>query len=616
MTGRSGHGPAALVPYLLILGLTLVLAAAPQWMSLPVPKGAVTLTEALFSLDGGEEVAVTLPHRWPSSAGFGPARATYRMTIDLPASESLLLLVPAAQHTLTARLDGRRLWGSDRQSWGEAALASAYVLAVPLTKKGSGVLQSGVLEIVLDRKNGAVPGYLPQLYLTDAAAMAPWGWLWSFASNGTRIAVIGLQTLVVLGIAIVWCARRRDPIFVWLVLIGIVSFALLAADVLPAHVFSVNGQSVLVFALATFGLMVLGLALSIVDTPRPLWLKVSVFGLPLALIAGVGTGLLPSFVAALVCFTVAIGGNLAAATVLFVNALRVRQWDRALLAAPFFLTGWYGLRDVGIFTGVLDGEVLLSLHLRPLTIIAVFILLMRRLGSSLEQVDRVNETLRQKLSAQEKELSALHLKDRMRMTQAAREDERGRLMHDLHDGLSGHLVSIIALSQAQNANPAAIERAARSALDDLRLVVNSLDLNDDDLILALAGLRERLEPQLRRLGVAFDWSMEKLPQMTGVTPGNALSVLRILQEAITNALKHGEASRISIHGATRPDGAATIVIRNGVQEGAAADSASDRGHGLKNMVRRAQKLGGDVSFERGRDCATLTLVLPAHLPEG
>lgn len=614
MTGGRGRGAAALVPYALILGLTLVLAAAPQWVSLPVPKDAVPLTEALFSLDGGEAVPVTLPHRWPDAAGFGPARGIYRMSVDLPASESLLLLVPAAQHTLAVRLDGLRLWGSDRQSWGEPALASAYVLAVPPTKEGP-----GTFEIVLDRESGAVPGYLSQLYLTGAGAAAPWSWLWSFASNGTRTAVVGLQTLVVLGITIVWLARRHDPIFAWLFLIGVGSFALSIAGVLP--VVSVNGQSVLVFALAAFGLMALGLALSIVEAPRPPWLKAAVLALPLALVAGVGAGVVPPFLAAVASSAVAIGGHLAAAIVLFVNALRVREWDRALLAVPFFLTAWYGLRDIGILTGAIDGVLLLSSHIRPLTTVAVLTLLMRRLASSLDQIDGVNETLRLKLSAQEKELSALHLKDRMRMTQAAREDERGRLMRDLHDGLSGHLVSIIALSQAQAANPGAIERAARSALDDLRLVVNSLDLDDSDLILALAGLRERLEPQLRRLGVELDWSMEKLPQVTGVTPGNALSILRILQEAITNALKHGEPSRIVVYGAAREDGAATIVIRNAARETDTPDAARDsaatgRGHGLRNMALRAQQLGGDISFERKDGYATLTLALPAHLPEG
>lgn len=613
MTDRSRGGPLAWIPYVLILCATLTLATAPQWLSLPVPRGALKLTEAMFSLDGGDEVAVTLPHRWPSTTGLGPARGTYRIFVDLPALESPLLLVPAAQHALTARLDGLRLWGSDRQSWGEAALSSAYVLSVPPTQQ-----RKGVFEIVIERSSGAVPGHLSPLYLIDDNAEAPWDWLWMLAGNGARIAVIGLQTLVILGIAIVWFARRHDPIFIWLALIGFVSSALLVTDALPTQLFSINGQSMLVFALAAFGAMVLGLALSIADIPRPLWLKLGTFGIPLVLIIGISIGLLPPLMTALSGFAMAVGCQLAAAIVLSVN-MHARQWDRALLAATFALTGWYGLRDIGILTGALDGGVLLTPHLRPLTIIAVFILLMRRLANSLEQIDGVNETLRQQLSAQERELSTLHLKDQMRMTQAAREDERGRLMRDLHDGLSGHLVSIIALAQAPTANPAAIERAARSALDDLRLVINSLDLDDGDLVLALAGLRERLEPQLRRLGVELDWSMEKLPQVTGVTPGNALAILRILQEAITNALKHGAPSRIAIHGAASPEGTATIVVRNGIRtadEADAIDTSSGKGHGLGNITRRAQELGGNASFHRNGEYATLTLVLPAHLPEG
>jgi signal transduction histidine kinase len=611
MTKRRGDGPLALLPHLLILAVALALATAPQWMTLPVPNGAVLLTKAMFSLNGSDEVTVTLPHRWPRTAGLGPARGTYRIAVDLSAVESPLLLVPAAQHTLSARLGGLRLWGSDRQSWGEAALSSAYVLSVPPSRQGT-----GTFEIVLDRDGGAVPGYLSQLYLVDRSAVTSWDWLWTLASNGVRVAVIGLQTLVILGIAVVWFARRHDPIFTWLALIGLVSSALLVTEALPTQLFSINGQSMLVFALAAFGAMALGLALSIADIPRPLWLKLATFGMPLALIAGIGIGLLPPFMAALSGFAMAVGCQIAAAIVLSVN-MHARQWDRALLAATFALTGWYGLRDIGILTGVLDGGVLLTPHLRPLTIVAVFILLMRRLASSLEQLDGVNETLRQKLSAQENELSSLHLSERLRMAQAAREDERGRLMRDLHDGVSGHLVSIIALSQAPTANPAAIERTARSALDDLRLVINSLDLDDSDLILALASLRERLEPQLRRLGVELDWSMENLPQVTGVTPSNALAVLRILQEATTNALKHGEPSpRITIHGATRADGAATIVVRNNMRAAAdATDASSCKGHGLDNITRRAQKLGGNASFDRDGEHATLTLVLPAQLRE-
>jgi signal transduction histidine kinase len=218
--------------------------------------------------------------------------------------------------------------------------------------------------------------------------------------------------------------------------------------------------------------------------------------------------------------------------------------------------------------------------------------------------------LRQRLAEQERELSAFHEKEQRHAEQSVREEERQRLTRDLHDGLSGHLVSIIALSEC-GADPHAVERAARAALDDLRFVINSLDIGDRDLPLAMAGFREKLEPQLRRLGITLDWSMEKLPDISGVTPGNALSILRILQEAVTNALKHGSSlGIISIRGIPAAAGAA-ITIGNSSGPGDQVGS----GRGLNNMLRRAQALGGGIDFERSADRAILTLNLPLRLAE-
>jgi len=116
---------------------------------------------------------------------------------------------------------------------------------------------------------------------------------------------------------------------------------------------------------------------------------------------------------------------------------------------------------------------------------------------------------------------------------------------------------------------------------------------------------------LRRLGIEFHWSTEKLPAVTGVTPQNALSVLRILQEAVTNAIRHGPARRLAIEGRTTEDGMAALSVFNDggrpLQAGA--------GNGLRNMRRRARELGGRVEFTLGEDGARLLLVLPARLPE-
>jgi signal transduction histidine kinase len=236
---------------------------------------------------------------------------------------------------------------------------------------------------------------------------------------------------------------------------------------------------------------------------------------------------------------------------------------------------------------------------------------MRRLALSLEHLDRSNENLNRRLAEREAELDALHQQERIKAARAVREQERRRLTHDLHDGISGHLVSIIAMSEQTRGDVRPIEQAARAALDDLRLVIYSLDLGDRELPLALANFRERLIPQLHRIGVELDWSTAQLPEVSGVTPGNALSVLRILQEAITNALKHGPARKITIRGAAAPNGQASISIEN---EGRAF-APGKSGLGLASMRRRASQLHGELQVISLNGGVRVTLLLPPCLPD-
>ena len=184
-----------------------------------------------------------------------------------------------------------------------------------------------------------------------------------------------------------------------------------------------------------------------------------------------------------------------------------------------------------------------------------------------------------------------HRQEKAKTALRVREQERTRLTHDLHDGISGHLASIIALSERTGDKPT--ELAAREALNDLRLVIYSLDLDDSELPVALANFRDRLIPQLQRLGIKLDWSIAGLPEVSGVTPGNALAILRILQEAVTNAVKHGPARRIVIRASAATGDKVMITVENdGRAFSEAAAGQSLGGHGLGNMRRRAAGLTG------------------------
>ncbi|MBX3638760.1 MAG: hypothetical protein KF683_25585, partial [Rubrivivax sp.] len=75
--------------------------------------------------------------------------------------------------------------------------------------------------------------------------------------------------------------------------------------------------------------------------------------------------------------------------------------------------------------------------------------------------------------------------------------ERERLMRDMHDGVGGHLVSMLAMIEADRRRPGDLAVVVRDALDDMRLMIDSLEPVDDDLNAVLAMFHDRLAPRLR-----------------------------------------------------------------------------------------------------------------------
>lgn len=592
----------------------LVAAAmiAPLQIRLPEPEGARVVDTARYALGGSPAQTVSLPHSWPTVFERGPLSATYELTFALDAvpAEPLFLLVPAARQSLGIALNGTPLFSDTAETfWNDpAAGGTALVRLAPrLLVQGE-----NVLTLTLKREAGVVPGFLSRLFLGSEAEIVPNYRLRTLFADQFKAMVLAAHLLIIVGVVAGYVWRRQDVVFQWLALLA-ASSLIVAITEIPAFGNLVGAWRPFFFiAASSTGLIVLGLALALAELRRPVWLKVAIgalptFGLIAALVAPQPAGLIVvgmTLPVSVVCVFIA-------AAILIWGATRHGDVGAGLLAVPLFITGWYYARDIAIIAGWMEGAFLLFPYVRPLTVGAVMILLMHRLAVSLNRLDNAHETLLRRLGEQQEELSRLHEKERIRTADAVREEERQRLMRDLHDGLSGNLVSIIALAEQPEPERAAIEQAAREALDDLRLVINSLDIGDRDLPLALASFRERLAPRLRRVGVELDWSMEQLPEVSGVTPSSALAVLRILQEGVTNALKHGPARRIAIRGVA--DGDAAIIT---LENDGAAHSEAGTGHGLANMRRRAEALGGRLGLEPAANGAVmrLSLALPLSLP--
>ena len=154
-----------------------------------------------------------------------------------------------------------------------------------------------------------------------------------------------------------------------------------------------------------------------------------------------------------------------------------------------------------------------------------------------------------------------------------------------------------------------MEPILRGALDDLRLIIDSADPMEGDLLVVLSNFRARNERRVQAGGCSFLWQVTDLPALPDFGPHKILQVLRILQEALTNVLKH--ARRHAGHGAHRLGdgcGRRTTVIVDVIDDGtgsspgngdAAVASATCAG-ALSETRRIGRALG---HRKRARGCA-------------
>lgn len=172
-------------------------------------------------------------------------------------------------------------------------------------------------------------------------------------------------------------------------------------------------------------------------------------------------------------------------------------------------------------------------------------------------------------------------------------EERSRIMRDMHDGIGGQLLGLILQARSRKLSDDALVNGLEQSLDDLRLVVHSLEQGEGSLTGALGAFRERIEPRCEAAGVALDWEIEDVGVTPNVGPDKTLQIYRILLEACTNALKHGRPSRISVSMKRHGDQIEIALADNGI--GLSANSPS--GRGLANMRTRAKRIGAVLEMD-------------------
>ncbi len=190
-------------------------------------------------------------------------------------------------------------------------------------------------------------------------------------------------------------------------------------------------------------------------------------------------------------------------------------------------------------------------------------------------------------------------------------EERQRFTRDMHDGIGGQLLSMLIKSRSGALDPEALEKDLSHSINDLRLITASLDASDGSLHDALKGFAVRVEDQVRAAGMALDWQEAAKVGAIVFPPRATLDVLRIMQEAVTNAIRHSGAASLSLDiglGA----GLTVRICDDGA--GLPVNWEARLGAGIRNMRDRAERLGGTIEFgtaaARRGTCVTLQVPVP------
>jgi signal transduction histidine kinase len=260
-----------------------------------------------------------------------------------------------------------------------------------------------------------------------------------------------------------------------------------------------------------------------------------------------------------------------------------------------------------------------GIHLFPYStfiLFGAFLYVMQRryLHARIALVD-LNASLDHRLRDREAELEAQHRQLMATEHQRVIFNERQRIMRDMHDGIGTALMSSLAMAERGRLTQEHAVAVLREGLDELKLVIDSLEPVDNDIVALLANLRYRFGQRIEDAGVHIGWEMAELPSLPWLDPSRALQVLRIVQESVNNVLKHSRATevRISARPSIRDTEHTGVVIRV-TDNGRGFDpEQTARGRGLNNLRHRAAELGGELTIQSRPGRGTS---IALHLPLG
>lgn len=605
--------------------LAVLLLAALAWRTgTPVhtPAEVIQIKKAQFLKSDGPQPPPaaglpweerSLPDFWrthrASDSGFGWYRAGFDVLHqpDTPWS----VFVPFANSALAVRVNGVEI---GREPAFDASHISArasppHLVTVPATLLAPGRntlelhlrverdINSGVSRVEVGPQEWMQPRYLEQrLWRIDLPR------------------ALNMASLVaILFMALLWLRRPSETIYPWfcaLAAVWAVRAMYFTADdawLVPARTWlGLGGNDLFLAASLSLGFALLYIVVNrFARGPQPVAESIAIalcVALPLA-IAPLGNQVLAPMRP--LWWGLAVVLALLAVVTATRLAWRERHWSYALIVAGIFFMLATCLHDWLVVSGLIAFSPVPWLGYGPPVMLgAMVVALGGRYFHAFDEAGRLNRELDQRVRDKTMELEQHY--DRIAQLErvAAVAGERDRLMRDMHDGVGSQLITLEHALEKGGMGTGQAAALVRECIDDLRLVIDSLDAGAQSMSDALANLRFRVEPRLAAAGIASQWELAQDEAV--LAPGVVLQLLRILQEALTNTLKHSGASTVRVHWRIDTGSRSASLC---VQDDGQWRPPTGQGRGQDNMRQRAERAGATVRVSGGPGGTTVAVSL-------
>lgn len=584
------YGPATVVISLSIVILSALLFLTNIGKISPLPNNnLITAGKLCADKNCAKYTDIALPFFVPMQYSTLPVKyhLQFQFGLDDVPHQDLAIYIPKLSDNATISLNNTtfRTHSIGVRSWNHPILSQLPKNLVIEGNNQIGLILTGPPQEGLE---------LFPFYVGSLAELQPMNDIRTTIGVGATRFSLGLMAILFVVIGSVWLARKNDTAYLWLSLSCLIAciflyhYGFFGNALLPYKYWTLLWAlsiNLYVFLIMKFICRFLLLPTQLLE--KVCWWFVLLFAVVMIVA--------PAKYVFLLTLALNIGTAFSALSVLVIF------WLNKQNSTPRDFAIFYAFLTVSLVVGAYEvllnllNEPTRSLHVLQFVPLAMSIvclwLIMSQLIRGLSEFEALTDSLNDTIKQKSHELAENYLKLADAEKRRTISLERQRIMLDLHDGIGGQLVNTLAYMENNKIGDETLRTALEEALRDLALLLDTLE-NEDSISTQLGMLRTRLEALLEANGLKFIWQIGEEPILSISGPSQNLHLTRIVQEAITNIVKHANASEITVSTT-----ASTVTISdNGVGFNWDDLSKNQGKHGILGMKRRAEQIGAKLEI--------------------